>query len=205
MAGVYEKSLLARNALEFLKKFRDDLTNQTTFDGIYTLIHTTLPQLKKINEDFVKLTKKPIYHELYEMGKELFEDFELSYDNNYLDYLNQLAWGEVASEPISEAKTEKDVFLFYVSKILPFFRDYDADSKSLASVALTEKEFMSEKLPKDVADRIASYLSGKKGAVAAQLSQIAVSEGKPGVSTKKGGRKTKKKRSSKKKTHGRRV
>jgi hypothetical protein len=68
----------------------------------------------------------------------------------------------------------------------------------------TEKEFLSEKVPKDTAEHVASFLTGKKGSLGAQASQLKVDIGKSGVPSK-GGRKTKKNKSSKKKTHGRRV
>jgi hypothetical protein len=69
----------------------------------------------------------------------------------------------------------------------------------------TEKDFLSEKVPKETAEHVASFLTGKKGSLGAQSSQMNVDLGKPGVSSKKGGRKTKKNKSSKRKTHGRRV
>ena len=78
-------------------------------------------------------------------------------------------------------------------------------SKHAANMMLTEKEFLSEKVPKDVADNIASFVTGKKGTLGAQLSQLAVDSGKPGVSSKNGGKKTKKNRTKRRKTHGRRV
>jgi len=67
------------------------------------------------------------------------------------------------------------------------------------SIASTEKEFLSQKVPKEVAEHIASYVSGKEGSIGAQVSQLRVKHGKSGVPSK-GGRKTKKKRVAKKKT-----
>lgn len=77
--------------------------------------------------------------------------------------------------------------------------------KDMSSVMGTEKDFLSEKVPKETAEHVASFLTGKKGSLGAQSSQMNVDLGKPGVSSKKGGRKTKKNKSSKRKTHGRRV
>lgn len=77
-------------------------------------------------------------------------------------------------------------------------------AENIASIRATEKDFLSKKVPKEVAENIASYLSGEKGAIGAQMSKLRVKEGGPGVPSR-GGRKTKKNKSSKKKTHGRRV
>jgi len=75
---------------------------------------------------------------------------------------------------------------------------------SSQNIMLTEKEFLSEKVPKEVAENIASYLTAKKGSIGAQASQVRTSYGKAGVPNR-GGTKTKKNKSSKRKTHGRRV
>lgn len=65
--------------------------------------------------------------------------------------------------------------------------------QDLSNLMKTEKNPLS-KLPPDVADKVASYVSGREGSIPSQMAQL-----------RRGGRKTKKKRSSKKKTHGRRV
>jgi len=73
--------------------------------------------------------------------------------------------------------------------------------KDLANVVGTEKEFLSEKVPKDSAEHIASFLTGKKGSLGAQKSQLAVDLGRAGISSRReGGKKTKKNKSSKRKT-----
>jgi plasmid maintenance system killer protein len=75
--------------------------------------------------------------------------------------------------------------------------------KDMSNVMGTEKEFLSEKVPKEIAEQhIAPFLTGKKGSLGAQASQLKVDMGKSGVPSK-GGR-TKKNRSSKRKTRGRR-
>jgi hypothetical protein len=77
-------------------------------------------------------------------------------------------------------------------------------AKDARSIMGTEKEFLSEKVPKDVAENIASFVTGKKGAIGAQMSQLRTDAGITGVPSK-GGRKTKRKQQKRKKTHGRRV
>jgi hypothetical protein len=81
---------------------------------------------------------------------------------------------------------------------------FSPEAKDLANIMGTEKEFLSEKVPKDVAENIASFVTGKKGAIGSQMSQLRTDMGKPGVPSK-GGRKTKRKQQKRRKTHGRRV
>jgi hypothetical protein len=66
-------------------------------------------------------------------------------------------------------------------------------SKDMASVLATEKEFLSEKVPEDVANKIGSYLSGKPGSLGAQKSQLRTQVGISGVPSQ-GGRKTRRRR-----------
>ena len=75
-------------------------------------------------------------------------------------------------------------------------------AENMASVLNTEKDFLSKKVPSDVANKIGSYLSGETGSLGAQMSKLRVRENRSGVSNQ-GGR-TKKNKSSTKKTRGRR-
>jgi len=76
--------------------------------------------------------------------------------------------------------------------------------RDVGSILRTEKEFLSEKVPKEVAQNISSYVTGHSGAIEAQKSQLRTQVGDSGVPNR-GGTKTKKNKSSKRKTHGRRV
>ncbi len=79
-------------------------------------------------------------------------------------------------------------------------------AKDISNVMATERDFLSEKVPKDLAEDITLFLTGKKGSIESQMNQIRAESGKPPLPPKKeGGRKTKKNRSRRKKTHGRRV
>lgn len=94
-----------------------------------------------------------------------------------------------------QAMAYKEEFLTWIKQVHKLIANTPA--QDLAALVATEKYPLS-KLPKDVADKVAEYLSGKKGPMERQLKEIKTEHGK-------GGRKTKKKRSSKRKTYGRRV
>lgn len=85
------------------------------------------------------------------------------------------------------------------------FEPFLSKRKDLASLVKTEKVPLS-KFPPGVSDEIASYLSGEEGSIESQMNRIRAQSGKPPLPPKKGsGKKTKKNRSRRKKTHGRRV
>ena len=69
--------------------------------------------------------------------------------------------------------------------------------KDTSNLIKTEKVPLS-KFPPGLSDKIASYLSGKEGSIQTQMAELR-------RDTRRGGRKTKKNRSRRKKTHGRRV
>ena len=75
--------------------------------------------------------------------------------------------------------------------------------KDLANLLETEREPLSQ-LPDDIVRNIGSYVSGEEGSLGAQMSKLRVRSNRSGVPTH-GGRKTKKNRSQRRKTHGRRI
>ena len=95
--------------------------------------------------------------------------------------------------------TKINEFLIKVNKTI-----FKKPNKDIGSILETEKEFLSEKVPREVAEHISSYVTGKKGSLGAQKSQLRTQVGDSGVPNR-GGTKTKKNKSSKRKTHGRRV
>jgi hypothetical protein len=66
--------------------------------------------------------------------------------------------------------------------------------KDISNVMATEKDFLYGKVPKDNAEDITLFLTGKKGSLGAQKSKLAVDLGKPGVSSKAGRRSNRKTR-----------
>lgn len=87
-------------------------------------------------------------------------------------------------------------------KILVAMLTGKSQARDISAMMQSEREFLSS-LPKDVADKIAEAVSGKKGSIGAQLSQLRVEHNRPGVPDKsEGGRKTRKNRTSKKNTRG---
>jgi hypothetical protein len=74
--------------------------------------------------------------------------------------------------------------------------------KDMSSLLATEREPLS-KLPADLANKVASYVSGEEGTMGVQMSKALQAVGKSGVHGK-GRRKTKKNRVKRRKTHGRR-
>lgn len=101
---------------------------------------------------------------------------------------------DLADDLDSLRESDKKGILRWISRATEVIENTPA--QNLAAIQSTEKEFLSKKAPEDVANKIASYLSGKKGSIKGQLKQI---------KERLGGRKTKKNRSSKRKTYGRRV
>ncbi len=66
--------------------------------------------------------------------------------------------------------------------------------KDISNIMATEKDFLYGKVPKDTAEDITLFLTGKKGSIGAQKSKLAVDLGKPGVSSKAGRRSNRKTR-----------
>lgn len=86
------------------------------------------------------------------------------------------------------------------------------DTKSFSKVSRQPFSYPDDppekrRLPPELIDKILENVSGKKGPSGTHLSQLAMNVGRSGVSSnsRNGGRKTKKNRSRRKKTHGRRV
>jgi DNA repair exonuclease SbcCD ATPase subunit len=109
-------------------------------------------------------------------------------------------------EPMTEQRIEEykrslqgklETIKLMVSAFLP--------SRDLTRLMKTEKEPLS-KLPEDIVNNITHFLSARRGTLLEQINELRTEAGLPPLPPKKeGGRKTKKNRSRRKKTHGRRV
>ena len=105
----------------------------------------------------------------------------------------------LTDEQFREYKESVVADLRSLIKILKSMDALAVGAKSMAAFNQIEKApFASKGLSEDTAGVISSYLTGKRGTPAMQAEQLRKEVGK-------GGRKTKKNKSSKKKTHGRRV
>lgn len=112
--------------------------------------------------------------------------------------------GDEGDEPLTAARIReyKEAVKTRMETLIGILKDQNklAQSiKDLASLKQVEKApFASKGLPEDVVGVIAKNLTGKRGTMDAQMAELRKEVGK-------GGRKTKKNKSSKRKTHGRRV
>jgi hypothetical protein len=168
----------------------------------------TRDELRRIRDD------DPVDQDYFEITVSNFEDFNrrlhrvgvnvggVEEFSDVLDVAEEE--GGMTSEMRNQLRDDMVHMLTYMIKELDKVTSKKGSVVSSQNIMLTEKEFLSEKVPKEVAENIASYLTAKKGSIGAQASQVRTSYGKAGVPNR-GGRKTKKNKSSKRKTHGRRV
>ena len=207
MDGALKEKIASVNELKkTTTELRDQLVNAKTSEEIREILKGKERKIAALGETAFKLDRRsdPDFDQWFEItvhdyyydethAEEIVEEFSNStrpITHDQLTKRNTDKLIDILNETINKFQS----FLIKVSRVM-----------DTASVSGVEKEFLSEKVPKVVAERIVSNLSGKEGSIGAQQSQLRVEYGKPGVQGKKGGRKTKKKRSSKKKTHGRRV
>ena len=117
--------------------------------------------------------------------------------NNFLDALDidQNAVTPAVFERYKQETTDAVKELIASVKNINVIRE---GAKAAAALKGTEKSLFASKVPEDVANKITGYLTGKKGSLDDQLSKL---KGEAG----RGGGKTKKNRTKRRKTHGRRV
>lgn len=168
----------------------------------------TRDELRRIRDD------DPVDQDYFEITVDDFEDFNqrlhrvgvdiggVSEFSSVLDEADEA--GGMTAEMRNGLRDDMIQMIRIMIKELDKVTSKKGSVVSSQNIMLTEKEFLSEKVPKEVAENIASYLTAKKGSIGAQASQVRTSYGKAGVPNR-GGTKTKKNKSSKRKTHGRRV
>jgi flagellar biosynthesis chaperone FliJ len=179
-------------------ELRDQLVNAKTSEEIREILKGKEYKITALGETAFKLDRRsdPDFDQWFEMAVD-----DYYYNETRADELVEESSNSITHDQLTKRNADKviDVLDEIINKFQRFLTKV-SPALDTSSIVSTEKEFLSEKVPKEVAENIASYVSGKEGSIGAQVSQLRVKHGKPGVQGKKGGKKTRKTRKQKKKT-----
>ena len=179
-----------------------ELKTVNNVNSLHQFIFSARSSYRKHTEDDVEILGKML-PELKGMVKELVEELDDIRDEIENPEEDEMPQQDVVRHKRSlrhRLKTFKQI-----AENLLEVRSGKRDISSFAHLIQTEKEPLSQ-FPPGIPENITSYLSGTEGSIDAQMNEVRRQFGKPPLPPKKeGGRKTKKNRSRRKKTHGRRV
>ena len=164
-----------------------ELKELTDVNSLQQFVYSARSSYRKDTVDDVEFLSKML-PELKGMVKELVEELEDIDD----EIKNPEEDGMPQQDVVRYKRSLRDTLKTFKRMVEPLLPGRD-----LARLVKTEKVPLSQ-LPPGVSDKIASYLSGKEGSIQTQMAELR-------RDTRRGGRKTKKNRSRRKKTHGRRV
>ena len=189
------KAALGNEVLERLRAFRTRLQDFDVNEPIHPEDFELLVAEVEVLEDRLNRQLKIRLEDggRLDGAERIWEEFEAAEDGPGLTPQTLTSLRDHMIWYIDSMITKVNEFLIRVNKII-----FKKPNKALGSILETEKEFLSEKVPKEVAEHISSYVTGKEGSLGAQKSQLRTQVGISGVPSK-GGR-TKKNRSSTKKT-----
>ena len=180
------KAALGNEVLERLRAFRTRLQDFDVNEPIHPEDFELLVAEVEVLEDRLNRQLKIRLEDggRLDGAERIWEEFEAAEDGPGLTPQTLTSLRDHMIWYIDSMITKVNEFLIRVNKII-----FKKPNKDLGSILETEKEFLSKKVPKELAEHISSYATGKEGSLGAQKSQLRTQVGISGVPSQ-GGKKT---------------